>query len=113
MSREGQGYSQEAPTATAWTTVTETIEVASAERLAKAKTRTVARHNKRNARRQRRENEVQYSQNQPRELQIMVGHPLYGAEMNLDHIPVHMRAVLGKTSMEAVQVATVVGRGGQ
>ena len=113
MSREGQGYSQEAPAATAWTTVTETIEVASAEKLAKAKARTVARHNQRNARRQRRENEVQYSQNQPRELQIMVGHPLYGAEMNLDHIPVHMRAVLAKTSMEAVQVATVVGRGGQ
>ena len=80
-----------------WTIATNTAEVA-AEEEARGKTRTTIRHNQRNARRQRMKNEAYPVQKQPGDLFILEGHPHDGAEENLDHIPLHMRAVLGKTS---------------
>ena len=96
MYREVQGGGQET-SAKVWTNATNTAKVA-VEEEARGKTRTTIRHNKRNARRQRMENTAHCVQNQPGDLVILEGHTHDGAKEKLDHIPLHMRAVLGKTS---------------
>ena len=66
------------------------------------------------------ENATYFVQNQPGDLVILEGHTHDGAKENLDHIPLHMRAVLlwgkplleGETRAEDCLIAAAAGKEG-